>query len=110
MYVEYKGDGINGSARIGRVTFSDSGRTRYYDGWALRQCAGYKYNHYDIKTGEQFWISGCKKDGTDRNYSGIVEIDEDVRQEYWLTIRKRPQDVKKRSFRAVGKYSHRSPA
>jgi hypothetical protein len=30
MYIEQKDDGINGPARIGRVTFSKSGRSLYY--------------------------------------------------------------------------------
>ena len=32
MYIESKGDGITGPARIGRVTFSKSGKTLYYRG------------------------------------------------------------------------------
>jgi hypothetical protein len=31
MYIERKDDGVNGSARIGRVTFSKSGRSLYYN-------------------------------------------------------------------------------
>ncbi len=30
MYIEYKGDGLTGPARIGRVTFSKTGGTVYY--------------------------------------------------------------------------------
>lgn len=37
--------------------------------------------------GEEYWISGCKRDGTDRLYAGMVEIDEDVAEEYWGDIR-----------------------
>jgi len=32
MYIECKPDGIRGEARIGRVTFSKTGRSMYYDG------------------------------------------------------------------------------
>jgi hypothetical protein len=38
-------------------------------------------------TGERYWISGPKKDGTDRLYGGVVEIDEDARVDYWTEIR-----------------------
>jgi hypothetical protein len=30
MYIEFKGDGIAGPARIGRVSFSKSGKSIYY--------------------------------------------------------------------------------
>ena len=42
-------------------------------------------------TGAEFWISGCKKRGGDRLYGGVIEIDEDVREEYWVSIRGMPQ-------------------
>ena len=89
MYIEYKGQGINGPARIGRVTFSRSGRTIYYRGKRLQSLSGrgYKSNYFDVATGEEYWISGPKKDGTDRLYGGVVEIDADVREEYWTRIR-----------------------
>jgi hypothetical protein len=32
MYIEYKGDGLRGPARIGRVSFSKRGKTIYYGG------------------------------------------------------------------------------
>jgi len=41
-------------------------------------------NHYDVATGEEYWISGVKKDRHDRHWSGrgVVEIDDDARDEY----------------------------
>src|SRR5687767_2676630 len=41
---------------------------------------------------EEYWISGCKKDGSDALYSTLIEIDEDVREEYWAwgNIRSNP--------------------
>jgi hypothetical protein len=56
-------------------------------------------------TGEQYWISGCKKDGTDALYSTTVEIDEDVREEYWMVIRNKPEMKCVKFFRCAGKYS-----
>jgi hypothetical protein len=54
--------------------------------------AGFKANYSD-ETGEHHWISGPRKDGTDRLYKSNwpVEIDEDVREEYWTEIRKKPE-------------------
>ena len=94
MYIEYKGD-LHGSARIGRVTFTRTGATIHYRGKAFRRLKGrgFKANYFDVETGEQYWISGPRRDGTDRLYKSDwpVEIDEDVREEYWCEIRKRPE-------------------
>jgi hypothetical protein len=106
MYIEYKGDGISGPARIGRVTFSKSGKSLYYQGRRFQTLAGrgFKANYCDVATGEEYWISGCKKDGTDRLYSGAVEIDEDVADEYWREIRGEPGRCSDRQLRHPGKY------
>ena len=47
-----------------------------------------------METGEDYWISGCRQDGVDRLYGERlpVEIDEDVREEYWTQIRKKPEN------------------
>jgi hypothetical protein len=91
MYIESKSEGLNGPARIGRVTFSKSGRSVHYAGRTfLKVGGGFKYNHVAEDNGEMFWISGPRKDGRDRLYPGStvpVEIDEDVRGEYWRDIR-----------------------
>lgn len=44
MYIEFKGTGINGTARIGNVEFSKSGRSIYYQGRRLQKIlrSGYK--------------------------------------------------------------------
>ena len=94
MYMESKADGLTGPARIGRVELSKRGRTLYYRGRAFQSLkgSGYKANYYDVETGEELWISGPRKDGIDRLYGERVpvEIDEDVRREYWTTIRGAP--------------------
>lgn len=93
MYLENKSEGLCGPARIGRVTFSKTGRTLFYAGRELRTLngSGFKANHVDVATGEEFWISGCRRDGADRLHGERVpvEIDEDVREEYWRTVRAR---------------------
>lgn len=98
MYIEDKSQGLSGPARIGRVTFSKSGKTIYYAGRRLHRLGGrgFKANYADSDTGEQFWISGCRKDGADRLYGERVpiEIDEDVREEYWTSIRNLPERSK----------------
>jgi hypothetical protein len=93
MYIEDKSDGLIGPARIGRVSFSKSGRTLYYSGRSFRSLGGgYKANYYDVETGDEFWISGPRRDGRDRLYDERipVEIDHDVRREYWTEVRGRP--------------------
>ena len=95
MYIEDKSCGLSGPARIGRVTFSKSGKTIYYGGRAFRSLkgGGFKANYFDAETGAEFRISGCRKDGTDRLYGERVpvEIDDEVREEYWTVIRGQPE-------------------
>ena len=109
MYVEYKGDGLAGSAYITRVSFSKTGKSVYFDGRTLDTLdgQGYKANYFDISTGERYWVSGPRRDGKDSLYPNVVEIDEDVREEYWLKIRKRPDLAAEKSFRSGGKYTKR---
>lgn len=92
MYIECKGESLNGHARIGRVTFSKTRLTIYYKGRSFCRIQGFKSNYRDGDTHEEYWISGPRRDGHDRLYSSNipVEIDEDVRDEYWMQIRKKP--------------------
>lgn len=91
MYVEQKSGELTGPARIGRVSFSKTGKTLYYRGRTFQSLKGrgFKANYFDIDTGDEYWISGPHKDGADRLYGGTspVAIDEDVRVEYWRDIR-----------------------
>jgi hypothetical protein len=105
MYVELK-TGITGPARIACVSSSKSGRTLYYRDMRLQSLkgAGYKANYYDTELGTHYWISRCRKDGKDSLYSAIVEIDENVREEYWTTIRQQPENSHLKSFRSSGKH------
>ena len=99
MYIESKGGGLVGPARIGRVTFSKTGSTVYYQGRSFQRVRGFKHNYEDVKTGEPYWFSGPKRDGGDALYGGRtpIEIDEDVRREYWRDIRGRPENVHERA-------------
>ena len=92
MYIERKEESLNGPAWIGRVSFSKSGATLRYKGQEFQSLkgAGFKANYYDVETGDQYWISGPHKDGADRLYPQSrlpVEIDEEVKEEYWREIR-----------------------
>lgn len=107
MYMEYKGEDVFGPARIGRVTFTKTGKSVDYKGrrFTTLSGGGFKANYYDVETRAHYWISGCKKDGSDALYSTIVEVDEDVREEYWTQIRNKPEKKAVASFKCVGKYS-----
>lgn len=92
MYIEDKSAGLNGPARIGRVHFSQTGRSLTYRGRTFHKVkgGGFRSNFFDVETDEQFWISGPRRDGLDRNYpqsTRPVEIDDDVAEEYWRDIR-----------------------
>jgi len=91
MYIESKAGGLAGRARIGRVAFSKTGATLYYDGKSFQSLkgSGFKSNYFDIETGEAYWISGPRKDGQDAPYSTNIAaiVDADVHDEYWTKIR-----------------------
>jgi len=93
MYLELKsGSGDRGNARIGRVTFSGSGKTIYYQGRSFQSSKGRGIgaNYFDVASGDEYWISGPKKNGQDRHWAGggPVSIDPDVADEYWSDVRK----------------------
>ena len=95
MYIERKAGNLTGPARIGRVTYSKTGATIHYRGREFRSLkgAGFKANYYNVETGDEYWISGPRKDGHDPLYTTNIgtEIDANVADEYWTQIRKRPQ-------------------
>ncbi|MBL7988163.1 MAG: 1-deoxy-D-xylulose-5-phosphate synthase [Chlorobi bacterium] len=94
MYIEHKGGNLTGEARIGKVNFSKTGKSIHYNGKTFQTLngRGFKANYFDTETGEHYWISGCKKDGSDRLYGERlpIYIDEDIREEYWNEIRNLP--------------------
>jgi len=91
MYIENKHDDTElfGTARIGLVKFSKTGKTLYYRNAELQSLKGYgfKANYYDVNTGEYYWVSGPKKKGQDTLYTDKIFIDGDVLEEYWRDIR-----------------------
>lgn len=92
MYIEDKSAGLSASGRIGRVTYSKSGASLTYAGRTFRSLkgAGFKANFYDVETGDQFWISGPRRDGADGLYGRITQpadVDNDVAEAYWKELR-----------------------
>jgi hypothetical protein len=104
MYIELKADGVRGPARIGRVEFSQTGKTLYYAGRKLSPLKGraLKANYLDRETREEFWISAPRADGRDSLYGATVEVDEDCRKEYWRQIRKQPTLASNTSYKSPG--------
>lgn len=86
MYLENKTFGHTGPAWIGFVEFSKSGQTIYFNGKALKKLKnpGTYGNHFDIETGEEYWVSGIKKNGQDRHWcgGGKIMIDKNSIDEY----------------------------
>jgi hypothetical protein len=82
-YIELKsGFGDTGPAWIGMAEFSKSGRTVYFNGKALKNsnAQGIAGNYFDIENGDEYWVSGIKKNGTDRHWAGggKIMIDKNV--------------------------------
>ena len=100
MYIENKASGLEGHARIGRISYSKTGRSLIYGGSTFIPIQGFKANFMNVDTLEYYWISGPKKRGGDRLYgTGIVAIDDDVRVEYWTGIRMQPEHKEQSSYR-----------
>ena len=92
MYVENKDGDLDGvDARIGWVEFSKSGKSVYYRGRTLKRSGGQGIsgNFYDEETGEEFWISGVKKRGSNTHWaeSATIVVDDNARDEYQLIIK-----------------------
>lgn len=95
LYVEKKsGHSDDGPAWVGRVRFSRSGRTLYCRDLKLQRIrgGGAFSNYFDVPTGDEYWVSGIKKNGADRHWAGhgAVHVDEDVEEEYRQILQSRP--------------------
>lgn len=74
-YIELKTEQPHkGPAWIARVTLSRSGATVYFNGKALKRGTGVSGNHFDTATGDEYWVSGVKKDGSDRHWAGSGKV------------------------------------
>lgn len=86
LYVENKDGKIDGAdGRIGWVAFSKTGKSVYYRGKVLKKTSrGIRGNFYDEDTGEEYWISGVKKRGSNGHWaeSPRIVIDDDAKEEF----------------------------
>lgn len=97
-YIELKsGYNDDGPAWIGHVQESKSGRTVYFNDHAFQNRRGEYSNYIDIETGEEYWISGVKKNGEDRHWagSGKITIDRKVIDAYLSIIQENKLDESK---------------
>lgn len=86
MYIENKQGVIETTpACIGWVQFSRTGRTAYYKGRTLQRGNGISGNFFDTDTGEEYWLSGVKRRGSNAHPAerGIgIMIDADALEAY----------------------------
>jgi hypothetical protein len=76
-YIELKsGHADDGPAWIALVSLSKSKATVYFNGRALKKAkgGGVSGNHFDANSGEEFWVSGVKKNGQDRHWAGSGRV------------------------------------
>lgn len=64
----------NGPAWIGRVGLSKSGNTFYFNGKMFRKIRLSNISNYIDELGNDYWISGVKKVGSNRSISGSGKI------------------------------------
>ena len=77
IYVELKsGYSGDGPAWIGIAGASKTGATIYSNGKAFKSLkgSGLGANYFDIETGDEYWISGIKKNNQDRHWAGGGEV------------------------------------
>lgn len=95
MYVQLKTgyDADRGPAWIARLRFSKSWRTACFRDHVLRRVAGTAHanrdsNFYDVESGDEYWVSGPKRDRTDGRYgSQQPMVDDDAREDYAAFLR-----------------------
>jgi hypothetical protein len=110
-YIELKsGYNDNGPAWIARVQVSRSGRTVYFNGKALKRAGGIAGNHYDADNGEEYWVSGIKKNALDRHWagSGLVGIEAAAVSEYLRLVGATQLDSSK--FKVIGDLEEPDPS
>lgn len=89
MYIELKtGYSDDGPAWIGYVKTSKSKKTIYFNDHAFQKNIGNYSNYIDIENGDEYWISGLKKEESNRHWDGHgkIMIDRRAVEEYLLLI------------------------
>ncbi len=77
VYVELKtGFSDSGPAWVGISGASKSGATIYFNGCSFKSLkgSGISGNYYELGSGDEYWISGVKKNNQDRHWSGNGKI------------------------------------
>ncbi|MFJ2738408.1 hypothetical protein ACIO3O_01945 [Streptomyces sp. NPDC087440] len=86
MFVQLKTgyDTDRGPSWIGWVDFSKTWSTARFHERTLRRAEGmFDANFHDTETGEEFWVSGPKRDRTDARYGPrAAEIEPDAADAY----------------------------
>ncbi len=113
IYVEQKsGHSDDGPAWIGIGGASKTGATVYFNGQAFRSLkgSGIGSNYFDIETGEQYWISGIKKNNEDRHWAGGGEIliDEQAIKRYFkeMDVTSLPGNLKRTPLAPAKQQDH----
>jgi len=76
-YIECKSDSADWmDAWISRVKYSGSKKTVYFNGMALKSShgRGISGNYYNMENGDEYWISGVKKNEWNRHWAGGGKI------------------------------------
>ena len=94
MRIENKREGLADPASIAWVEVKEKGKRLEYERRVFRSLRGqgHRTNYFDMETREEYWISGRRKDGRDNT---DVEIDDEAPQEYWMNIRRLPENIEK---------------
>jgi hypothetical protein len=100
MYIESQADAVQGRGRIGWVEQLKSCRAYRYEGKTFHKSFAGRYNCFDAGTGERYLVADPKPNGRDKLHGGLVDIDEDAREEYWLRVRNLPDNAHLCSFEA----------
>ena len=89
---------------------SRSGRTVYFNGKALKRGNMVLGNHYEIGSGDAYWVSGIKKNGFDRHWAGAgkVAIEASAVAEYLRLVGAEELDASK--FEVVADLPRTEPA
>lgn len=89
MYIELKmGYSDDDPAWIGYVKTSKSKKTIYFNDHAFQKNIGNYANYIDIENGDKYWISGLKKEESNRHWAGHgkIMIDRRAVNEYLFLI------------------------
>ena len=78
----------DGPAWIGYVKTSKSKKTIYFNDHAFQKNIGNYANYIDIENGDKYWISGLKKEESNRHWAGHgkIMIDRRAVNEYLFLI------------------------